>query len=183
MTKASTNDSIQAKIAKSEAQLKGDGSLPTARLPDAAPPEKFSNLVSDYPGLAIAAGLGIGLLAGAILPRSAGRKLVRGGVFVASTASELGLAFGKQAIRKVDDATRDGRELLGDTASKAGSIASEAGHKVTDKVTDAGRKAASAGRKAGANAQELAEDATERVRELGLGLAKMAIDAASRLRH
>lgn len=180
MTKASSkSDQIQAKIAKSEAQLQGGGALPAPRRADDAPPEKFSNLISDYPGLAIAAGLGLGLLAGAILPRSAGRKLVRGGVFVASTASELGLAFGKQAMRKADEVTRDGREVLGDTAAKAGRIAAEAGHK----VADASRKAADAGREAGAGAHKLAEDAGERVRDLGLGLAKKAVDAASRLRN
>jgi hypothetical protein len=180
MTKApSKSDQIQAKIAKSEAQLQGGDSLPVPRRPDDAPPEKFSNLISDYPGLAIAAGLGLGLLAGAILPRSAGRKLVRGGVFVASTASELGLAFGKQAMRKADEVTRNGREVLGDTAAKAGRVAAEAGHK----VADASRKAADAGREAGAGAHKLAEDATERVRDLGLGLAKKAVDAASRLRN
>lgn len=179
MTEATTkSDRIQAKIAKSQAQLQGDDAGPAARRADDAPPEKFSNLVSDYPGLAIAAGLGLGLLAGALLPRSAGRKLVRGGVFVASTASELGLALGKQAMRKADEATRDGREIIGDTAAKAGRVATETGHK----VLDAGRKAADAGRDAGAGAQKLAEDATERVRDLGLGLAKMAVDAASRLR-
>lgn len=186
MTKAtSKSDRIEAKIAKSEAQLQGGGALPTPRRPEDSPPEKFSNLISDYPGLAIAAGLGLGLLAGAILPRSAGRKLVRGGVFIASTASELGMAFGKQAMRKADEATRDSREVLGDTAAKAGRVATEAGHKVAEaghKVLDAGRKAADAGREAGAGAHKLAEDATDRVRDLGAGLAKMAVDATSRLR-
>lgn len=180
MTKAaSKSERIRDKIADSEAQLHSGDHVPAARQPEPAPPEKFSNLVSEYPGLAIAAGLGIGLLAGAILPRSAGRKLVRGGVFVASTASELGLAFGKQAIRKADDVTRDGRELIGDTAAKAGRLATDAGHK----AADAGRKAADAGREAGAGAQRLAEDATERVRDLGVGLAKLAVDAAGRLRR
>jgi hypothetical protein len=173
MTKAnSKSDGIKAKIAKSEAQLHGDNALPQARLPDAAPPEKFSSLISDYPGLAVAAGLGIGLLAGALLPRQAGRKLIRGGVFVASTAGELGMAFGKQAVRKVDEATRDGREAIGDTAAKAGQVAA-----------DAGRKVADAGREAGASAHRLAGDATGQAKDLGLGLAKMAIDAASRLRN
>jgi hypothetical protein len=133
MTKANNkSDPIRAKIAKSEAQLQNNDALPATRLPDAAPPEKFSNLISDYPGLAIAAGLGLGLLAGALLPRSTGRKLLRGGVFVASTATELGLAFGKQAVRKADDATRDGREILGETAAKAGRVASDAGRKAAE---------------------------------------------------
>lgn len=180
MTKATgKSEGIKAKIARSEAQLQSGDALPVPRRPDDAPPEKLSNLISDYPGLAIAAGLGLGLLAGAILPRSAGRKLVRGGVFVASTAGELGLAFGRQAIHKADEVTREGREMLGDTAGIAGRVAAEAGHK----VADASRKAAGAGREAGAGAQKLAEGAAERVRDLGLGLAKKAVDAASRVRN
>ncbi|MDB5723369.1 MAG: hypothetical protein JWQ16_123 [Novosphingobium sp.] len=179
MTKAtSKSDRIRAKIADSDAQLQAEDTLPAVRRPDPAPPEKFSNLISEYPGLAIAAGVGIGLLAGVLLPRSTGRKLLRGGVFVASTASELGLAFGKQAVRKADSATRDGREMLGDTATKAGHLASGAGRK----AADAGRKAVDVGREAGAGALHLAEDATERAHDLGLGLVKMAVEAASRLR-
>jgi ElaB/YqjD/DUF883 family membrane-anchored ribosome-binding protein len=179
MTKApSKSDRIREKIAESEAQLHGGEGLPAVRRPEAAPPEKFSSLISDYPGLAIGAGLGIGLLAGALLPRSASRKLLRGGVFLASTAGELGLAFGKQALRKADDATRDGRSLLGDTAAKAGRLATDAGHK----AADAGRKAAETGREAGASAQRLAEETAERVRDLGAGIAKKASDAAARLR-
>lgn len=173
MTKAtSKSDRIRDKIAESEAQLQDDKALPGAHRPDAAPPEKLVNLITEYPGLAIAAGLGIGVLAGAFLPRSAGRKLIRGGLFVASTASELGLAFGKQTLRAADEATREGREKLGETASDAGRVA-----------TEVGRKAADAGRKAGAGAQRLAEDTTERARDVGLSLAKLAVDAASRLRR
>jgi hypothetical protein len=146
--------------------------LPATRLPDADPPEQFSSLVGEYPGLAIAAGLGLGLLAGALLPRSAGRKIARGAFFLATTGGELGLAFGKQALSKADDATRESREKLGETAVEAAHMAA-----------DAGRKAADAGRKAGANAQKIAGDASERARDVGLSFAKMAIDAASRLRH
>lgn len=173
MTKASSkSDRIRDKIAESEAQLQGDEVLPALRQLDDAPPEKFSGLVSEYPGLAIAAGLGLGLLAGALLPRSAGRKLIRGGVFIASTAGELGLALGKQTLRNADEATREGREKLGETAAEAGRVAA-----------DAGRKAADAGRRAATNAQHLAGDATDRARDLGLGLARIAVDAASRLRR
>ncbi|MFT4027095.1 MAG: hypothetical protein QM676_09885 [Novosphingobium sp.] len=142
-----------------------EASLPATRLPDAEPPEEFSSLVGEYPGLAIAAGLGLGLLAGALLPRSAGRKIARGVFFLATTGGELGLVLGKQALRKADDVTRESREKIGETAA-------EAAHKAAD-----------AGRKAGANAQRIAGDASERARGIGVGLARMAIDAAARIRH
>lgn len=147
-------------------------SIPTTRLPEANPPEQLSNLLGEYPGLAIAAGLGIGLLAGALLPRSAGRKLARGAFFLASTGGELGLILGKQALHKADAATREGREKLGETAV-------EAAHK----AADAGRKAADVGRKAGVEAQRVAGDASERARDVGLSLVKLAIDTVGRLRR
>lgn len=166
VTKAnSTSDRLREKIEASAADLHGDPAVPALRVPDAEPPEQFSGLLAEYPGLAIAAGLGLGLLAGAVLPRRAGRKLARGAFFLASTGGELGMILGKQALRKADDATRDGRQKLGET------------------VSGAAHKAADASRKAGAQAKDAATDASERARDLGLGLAKMAIDAASKLRH
>lgn len=146
------------------------------RLPEGEPPEGVSGLVADYPGLAIAAGLGIGLLAGALLPRSTGRKLARGAVFLASTGGELGLAFGKQALQAADEATRDGREKLSETASEVATA-------VADRATELGHKAADAGRNAGARAQRLAGDASGRARDVGAGLAKLAIDAVARIKN
>ena len=68
---------IQAKIAASQERLRRDGPPSPARLADDTPPEKFTSLLADYPGLTIAAGLGLGLLAGALLPKSAGSKLAK----------------------------------------------------------------------------------------------------------
>lgn len=166
------SDELRAKIDASAADLRGDKAVLATRLPDADPPEQFSSLIGEYPGLAIAAGLGLGLLAGAILPRNTGRKLARGVFFLASTGGELGLVLGKQALTKVDDATRDSREKLTGTAM-------DVAHKAADVSRDVASKAADAGRKAG----HVAGDASERARDLGLGLVKVAIDAASRLRH
>lgn len=157
-------------------QSNGDKSVPATRLPEGDPPEQFSSLIGEYPGLAIAAGLGLGLLAGALLPRSAGRKLARGAFFLATTGGELGLVLGKQALQKADGATRESREKIGETVV-------EAAHRAADVGRDVTRKAGDAGQRAGAEAQRLAGDASGRARDIGLGLAKMAIDAASRLRH
>jgi hypothetical protein len=178
VTKATKqSERIRAKIDASAANLEA-GKAVAARLPAADPPEKFSGLIGDYPGLAIAAGLGLGLLAGSLIPRSAGRKLVRGAVFLASTGGELGLIYGKQALHKVDEATREGREMLGEAAAEAAQKGTEAAHK----AAEAGLKVAEAGRQAGAGAQRVAEDASGRARDLGLSLVKMAIDTAARLR-
>lgn len=178
-TANSKSDNLRAKIEASDAQLKRDEGLSATRAPGAGAPDKLSSLVAEYPGLAIAAGLGIGVLAGALLPRSAGRKLVRGGVLMASAAGEIGLAVGRQAMHKADEAAREGRELLGDTAAGAGRVASDAGRI----AADAGRVAADAGRKAGASAQRFAAEASDKARDLGTGIAKKASEAASRLRH
>lgn len=148
---------------------------PNPRLPDGEPPEGVIGLIADYPGLAIAAGVGIGLLAGALLPRSAGRKLARGAVFLASAGGEIGLALGKQALQAADQATREGREKISETAS-------EVAQTVTGRATDLGHKAAEASRSAGANAQRLAGDASDRARDVGAGLAKLAVEAVSRIR-
>lgn len=140
--------------------------------PDSSPPEKLSGLLGEYPGLTVVAGLGLGLLAGALLPRSAGRKLARGGIFVASTAGELGLALGKQALRSAEHAAHDGREKLEGTAAEALRLA-----------TDAGRLAVDTGRKAGDEAQRFAVEASDKAKELGAGLVKLAADVASRARN
>lgn len=148
---------------------------PAQRLPEGEPPEGVAGLIGDYPGLAIAAGLGIGLLAGALLPRSAGRRLARGAVFLASAGGEIGLALGKQALQAADEATREGRERLSETAT-------EVAHTVVDRASDLGHKATEVGRSAGANAQRLAGGASERARDVGTGLAQLAIDAVAKIR-
>lgn len=146
------------------------------RLPEGEPPEGVTGLIADYPGLAVAAGLGVGLLAGALLPRSTGRKLARGAVFLASAGGEIGLALGKQALHAADEATRESREKLSETAS-------EMAHDVAEKASGLGHKAAEASRSAGANAQRLAGDASDRARDVGTALAKLAIDAVARIRN
>ena len=45
-----------------------------ATLPDRYPPEDYRSLAGEYPWLTVAAGLGAGLLVGAMLPRGLGGK-------------------------------------------------------------------------------------------------------------
>lgn len=120
------------------------------------------------------AGLGLGILAGALLPRSAGRKLLRGGAFFASALGEVGYALGKQAIDKAGE----GRERLGDLRDELGERAGDA----AQRAGEAGRRTAEAGRAAGDNLQRMAIDASSVVRELGEDLARRASKTLARLR-
>ena len=154
-TDQSRRDRIKIRIAESQAQLrdsKPTGGLPA--LPDAAPPEKISGLAAEYPGLVIAGGLALGLLAGSLLPRSAGSKLSRRATTLVGIASEVGLVLGKQALERASTASRDGRGKLGELGGALG------------------EKAAGARRKAGA--------ASSTVRVAGLALAKKALEMAAK---
>ncbi len=111
---------IQAKITASQERLRRDGPTSPARLPDDAPPEKFTSLLADYPGLTIAAGLGLGLLAGALLPKSAGSKLAKRGTALAAIAGEIALFAAKQAMDKAGEAASEGREAAGRIGTAAG---------------------------------------------------------------
>lgn len=154
-------------------------SQPTAaRLPDRSPPDQLSGLIKEYPGLVILAGVGLGLLAGALLPRSAGRKLARGGAVLATALGEVGYNIGKEALAKASDAATEGRERLGDLREGLGDRAGEAAHL----AGQAGRRTAEAGRAAGDNLQRVAVDASAVVRELGEDLARRASRTLARLR-
>ena len=108
---------IKDRIAASQARLDRESedmpALPQRqRLPDAYPPEDYRGLAAEYPWLAMAAGLGLGLLAGALLPKKAGGKMGRRMLGAATAAAELGLAFSKQARDRASEAGRDGLEQI-----------------------------------------------------------------------
>ena len=93
------SERIAAKIAQSQARLDRDNpALPAAPLPprDAYPPEDYRTLAGEYPWLAVAAGLGMGLLAGAFVPKKAGSQFARRALSLAMVAGELALALSKQ---------------------------------------------------------------------------------------
>lgn len=117
---------IKARIAASQERFRRE-SPEAAPLPaDRVPPEKFTSLLAEYPGLTIAAGLGLGLLAGALLPKTAGSKLARRGTALAAVAGELGLFLAKQAMEKAADAGREGRVVAGKSVAVAGQKAGAA---------------------------------------------------------
>jgi hypothetical protein len=104
---------IAEKIAESQARLDRDNSGQPAKLAprDAYPPDDYTDLARHYPWLAVAAGLGAGLLVGALLPKRAGSKLGQKALGFAVVAGEMALAAGRQAGEKAEDVGRDGLAL------------------------------------------------------------------------
>lgn len=99
------SERIRGKIAASQARLRRDSADPApvpARtpLPDAYPPESYRSLAAEYPWLIVATGAGLGLLAGAVLPKRLGGKLGGRLLTAATMAAEFGLAMSKSAGSK-----------------------------------------------------------------------------------
>ena len=91
----------------------------TARIAtsDANPPESYRSLAREYPLLTVAAGLGIGLLVAALLPRGFASKAGRRAMGAATVAAELGLAYSKQARDAAGEAAHDGIAKLEETTA------------------------------------------------------------------
>lgn len=123
---------IKDRIAASQARLDRESedfpALPRRQpLPDAYPPEDYRSLAAEYPWLAMAAGLGIGMLAGALLPKGAGGKAGRRVMGVATVVAELGLAFSKQARDRAQEAGREGLEQIEERTASLRGRATRAG--------------------------------------------------------
>ncbi len=157
---------IRRKVAESEA------GLARQRLPDGEPPEGVRSLAMDYPFALVFGGLAIGLIAGAFIPRSAGKGLGRGAVAAASIASELALAYGQRALDATGKAAGEGRARITDI-----------GAAVSDGVTTYGAKAANVLGDARKAATGAARDTAGTARDSGRALVRRAITLASNLRH
>jgi ElaB/YqjD/DUF883 family membrane-anchored ribosome-binding protein len=143
VTAVSDADARRAKIneriaASQERMRRSSASLPAVpkreSLPDAYPPEDYSSLLKEYPWLTMAAGAGLGLLAGALLPKRAGSKLGKRALGVASVAAELGLALSRQAgskasegLARIEEGSAPLRARAGRAAGSARSGARSAG--------------------------------------------------------
>ena len=162
MTKSDPRrDRVAQRIAASQDRLKRDGDQLPAKprrdpLPDAWPPEDYRSLAKEYPWLAMAAGLGIGALVAALLPRQFVSKAGRRALGAATVAAELGLAFSKQA-----------RDVAGDAVHAAGDAAQDGLAKIDETTAPLRQRATSAGKSA---------------RSRGIRLAGEAIKFATRLR-
>lgn len=146
---------LKEKIAASEAELNTEAT--SAAQHESSSSSRALAFVSDHPGLIVAGGLAAGLLAGALLPKAARRSVTGRAAALAAAASEIGLAFGKQALEKAEGAGKEGRARLHDWGDTLG-----------EKAGDARRKA---------------EDASTYLRDAGLILAKKAIELAATARR
>lgn len=146
-------DRVANRIAASQDRLKRDGDQLPAKprrdpLPDAYPPENYRSLAKEYPWLAMAAGLGVGALIAALLPRKFVGKAGRRALGAASVAAELGLAFSKQA-----------REAAGDAAHAAGDAAHDGLAKIDETTAPLRHRASTAGKVARNRGMQLASEA------------------------
>ena len=132
--------------------------------PEAAPPEGIRALAMDYPFAMILGGVALGAVAGALIPRAAGRRLTQGALAAATVAGELGLAYGKHALEATGEAaasaSKEGRQLL-----------SGLGERIEDLSGTVGQSATHAGKRAADAAGEAAEVA----RDVGMRIAQQVI--------
>lgn len=126
------SERIRQRIAASQGRLARESeSLPAVpqreRLPDGYPPEDFRSLAAEYPLLTVAAGVGLGLLVGALVPKGVGGKAGRRAMAIAAAAAELGMALSKQAADKAGDAGREGLTRLDESTAPLRQRATRAG--------------------------------------------------------
>jgi hypothetical protein len=115
---------IAQKIAASQQRLERNGRThPALPSKDAYPPEDYRSLIAEYPWLAVAAGVGLGLLAGALTPKRTGSRLGKRAVGLAIAASELGLALSKQAGERAGDFGRESLAIAKEGTAQARSSA------------------------------------------------------------
>src|SRR6185369_15286450 len=95
-------DQLRRKVAESQA------ALTRPQLPEREPPEGYRALAMDYPFTLVLGGLAVGAIVGAMLPRSAARKLGRAAIAAAGVAGELGMAYGRQAMDAAGELTDEG---------------------------------------------------------------------------
>lgn len=158
-------DELSAAVDASEARSKPH---PDAGEPEGRPTsEKLTDLVREHPGMAVAAGLGLGILASVLIPKSPVRKAARGGGMLAAAAAELAVLVAQQVMTKAGEAGDYGRERAGDLGNQVG---------------DAAHRAATAGRAAGRTVQRFAGETSAAAREAGGDLVAKAGKALARLR-
>lgn len=126
---------------------------PRATLPEADPPEGVAALVREYPGLVLAGGIALGLVAGALLPRQAGRRLSRGASTLAKAAGTAGIALGHDYLDRAEKAARSGSRRIKASSAEAGARASILAHKGNSVARKAGLAIARKALEVAANAR------------------------------
>lgn len=128
-------DRVAKRIAASQERLKRDSATLPVRprrdpLPDRDPPEDYRGLAREYPWLTVAAGLGLGILVAALLPRRFASKAAKRAMGVATVAAELGLAYSKHARDAAGEAAHEGLAKLDETTAPLRQRAGSAGRTV-----------------------------------------------------
>ncbi len=119
---------IAAKIAASQERLdRYSPKRPVLPAKDAYPPEDYRSLIAEYPWLAVAAGMGLGLLAGALTPKKTSSGFGKRALGLAMAAGELGLALSRQAGERASEASRDGLALAKDRSQQMRNTARSTG--------------------------------------------------------
>jgi len=126
-----------------------------ARPQAAEPAESVRALAGDYPFTLVLGGLALGVVVGALLPRSAGKKLAQGAVAAATLAGELGLIYGKQALERAGEATGSLDELKDAVSARASTLSRKAAEAAGEALGSAGATAREASDKIGRQAARL----------------------------
>ena len=107
--------------------------------PDAL--ETLTSQIKQHPGLALAGGLVLGVLASVLLPRGSARRLAKGAVAAAAAGSEAGMALARQTRDTARSADGGASEQLLVLEEKAG----EGARQLRRRAAAASGSAASAG--------------------------------------
>lgn len=111
--------------------------------PQPEPPEDLASLLKEHPGLIVAGGLAIGLLAGVLLPKRAttgtDSKLGAKALSLAAVAAELAVTLGQQARDQASDAAREGRARLADLGESANTLGRNAARRASAARGEAAR--------------------------------------------
>jgi hypothetical protein len=98
------------------------------------------DFVRDHPGIVVAGGLALGLVAGALLaPRGSGRMIARRAISLAEAAGAASLALSRQAVDRAEDAGQGLRRQGEVIAAKAGKLA-EPAEEAVDQASEAAHR-------------------------------------------
>ncbi|MFM5918509.1 MAG: hypothetical protein ACKOOL_13390 [Novosphingobium sp.] len=131
---------VANRIAASQDRLKRSAETLPAKprrdpLPDLHPPEDYRSLAREYPWLTVVAGVGIGVLVAAVLPRKFASKSAKRAMGLATVAAELGMAYSRQARDIAGEAAHDGLAKLEEGTAPLRKRAVSAGKTVRSRGT------------------------------------------------
>lgn len=155
---------VTKRIAASQSRLKRDNDSQSAKprskkLADAAPPENYRGLAAEYPLLVLAAGLGVGVLIAALLPKRITGKFAQRAMGAATVAAELGMSFSRQARDAAGEAAHYARDAAGDAAHYASDAAQGGLARLEETAAPLRNRADSAGKNARSQGARFATEA------------------------